>query len=400
MAGTRIMQQLAKVVTEASAAGSALPFRFRFAVRNPLSIKLPDGVDGDAVALDFGDPATFEACLSGVERAFILFHPMNAASMPPFFDACREYGIKHAVMMTVMHADTTTQLPHHTAEKQFIAALKKSSSADYAEVAPLEATMDPRRPLIAVGEPELPGSASAAAGAESAPAAPAVSASSSERPTFTLVRPSWFMENLTRPGIHLPDVLERDELYMPAGNGRVHLVHGSDVGEVVARLLVDNPEGERPHEAHCDTAYAITSAEALTFAEVSRFVCTHAYSLDSTMCTLIERYLPVRLWQVADRSRDVRGRWEADPLHQRMGCAVHLAHHSVPRAANDDGCGDGCSVLLRHRRGARRDTHPHSHGLVRGQGASALARVSRRDARNVYPVYTIQVSGWVFLCHK
>lgn len=75
MAGSRILQQLGAVVKSASDAAKPLPFRFRFAVRNPATVTVPDGVDGEAVALDFGDPSTFEACLSGVERAFILFHP-------------------------------------------------------------------------------------------------------------------------------------------------------------------------------------------------------------------------------------------------------------------------------------------------------------------------------------
>lgn len=289
--------------------------------------------------------------------------------MPPFFDACRSYGVKHVVMMTVMHADTMTMLPHHKAERQFIAALTKASSAAYNEVSPLAHTLEPLRPLVAAtdaGDEPASEAAATESAAESAPVSPG-------RPTFTLVRPSWFMENLTRPGIHLPDILETDELYMPAGTGRVHLVHGSDVGEVVARLLVDNADGERPHAAHCDTAYAITSAQALTFAEVSGGQAVRTLVGGSAACCFgISALLIVcpSVWCVADRGGAVGRCGQTHPIHKRMGGAVCVAHHAQTRPADDASYGHDAAVQLGHCWWQRGDTHADGQGLIWGPRAA------------------------------
>lgn len=206
-----------------------------------------------------------------------------------------------------MHADSMTALPHHTAEKQLIAACAGDSGA-IKEVVPVPHTDAPsatlalwdeedlsihHAPITALSDEDRAAPTPAAHKDEAAPrsyaaaaaAAPAKSheprgaaspdasaeasdSSSDTGMTYTAVRPAWFMENLTRPGIHLPDIREHSQLYMPAGNGRVHLVHGSDVGEVIARLCLNNPEGPRPLPDHLGKAYALTGTQLLTFTEV------------------------------------------------------------------------------------------------------------------------------------
>ncbi|KAA0172778.1 hypothetical protein FNF27_05758 [Cafeteria roenbergensis] len=307
MAGTRVLEQMVALTLASRRAGRPLPFTLRAAVRDPSSAIFPDGMKGvESKRLDMLDSATYGEALEQVERVFVLFHPMFSKAIPGFLDACREARVRHVVMMTVMHADSMTALPHHTAEKQLIAACAGDSGA-IKEVVPVAHTDTPSATLAlwegedlsihhaavtTLSDEDRAAPAAAAAMGEAAPrsyaaAAAAAAPAESHKPgeadasaeasapasdpgmTYTAVRPAWFMENLTRPGIHLPDIREHSQLYMPAGDGRVHLVHGSDVGEVIARLCLNNPEGPRPLPDHLGKAYALTGTQLLTFSEIA-----------------------------------------------------------------------------------------------------------------------------------
>jgi len=304
MAGTRVLEQAVRLVRASREAGHPLPFTIRAAVRDPAAIRFPGGFAGEACGLDMSKPESFSAALKDVERVFVLYHPMYGVSVPPFLDACRDAGVKHVVMMTVrvcghddgmacqnlrpvphaarllhqrfgaqvMHADTLTVVPHHKAEKQLRAACA-GDSTDFAAIEPLPGKLESDDGDLRLWEDEAidtvpDDTAGAGDSGDDAPDAGRLPPDDGLGMTFTLIRPSWFMENLARPGIHLPDIVESDLLYMPAGSGRVHVVHGSDVGEVIARLCMNEPGAVRPRAAHCGQAYALTGSERPSFEEV------------------------------------------------------------------------------------------------------------------------------------
>jgi nucleoside-diphosphate-sugar epimerase len=70
------------------------------------------------------------------------------------------------------------------------------------------------------------------------------------------------MQNLSTT--HRADIRECGELLVPAGRGRTSFIDVRDIAEVAAQVLT-----ERGHEQQ---AYALTGAEALTYAEVARIM--------------------------------------------------------------------------------------------------------------------------------
>lgn len=79
--------------------------------------------------------------------------------------------------------------------------------------------------------------------------------------SYTMLRPSFFMQNLTGPN-HAPDIREKDIIDVPAGHGRTSFIHTRDIGEVAAACLA-HPQ------AHAGKAYMLTGREALTYEEVA-----------------------------------------------------------------------------------------------------------------------------------
>lgn len=77
---------------------------------------------------------------------------------------------------------------------------------------------------------------------------------------YTLLRPAYFMQNFNTT--LRPDVVGRRQIFLPAGQARFTLIDARDIGRVAAEVLV------RP-ASHAGQAYALTAAEALTFAEMS-----------------------------------------------------------------------------------------------------------------------------------
>jgi uncharacterized protein YbjT (DUF2867 family) len=67
------------------------------------------------------------------------------------------------------------------------------------------------------------------------------------------------MQNLSMT--HRADICERDEIYVPAGNGRTNFVDVADIGEAAAVVLTS--------PGHDARAYEITGSEALTYVQVA-----------------------------------------------------------------------------------------------------------------------------------
>ncbi|WP_437279746.1 NAD(P)H-binding protein [Sorangium sp. So ce375] len=107
---------------------------------------------------------------------------------------------------------------------------------------------------------------SASAVAEGGPGLGVVHRALRERaPEWTVLRPSWFMQNFIDPRHpHAAAIAGRGELATATGGGRVGFVDAEDIAEVAARALLD----DAPH----DTAHVITGPEALGYDDVAAIV--------------------------------------------------------------------------------------------------------------------------------
>ncbi|GLP82913.1 NAD(P)H-binding protein [Mycobacterium antarcticum] len=163
----------------------------------------------EAVTLDFLDPTTWPSALADVDCLFLLFPlPGNTAARTaiiPFIQAADRAGCRHVVYVSVCGADRARFIPHYKVE----AALRASSM------------------------------------------------------TWTVLRCSFFMQNLHRavstPGT---DIVERSELFIPAGSGRTTFIDARDAAEVAAVAL------RAPHD-HRNAVYHLTGPAALSMAEVA-----------------------------------------------------------------------------------------------------------------------------------
>ncbi|WP_224240088.1 NmrA family NAD(P)-binding protein [Hyalangium gracile] len=81
-------------------------------------------------------------------------------------------------------------------------------------------------------------------------------------PEWTVLQPSWFMQNFVSPGHHHGASLQRDGLLMTStGEGRVGFVDAQDIAEVAVRALAD--------ESSHDTAHVITGPQALRYDDIA-----------------------------------------------------------------------------------------------------------------------------------
>jgi len=169
------------------------------------AVREPADEEGEAVAFDFRDPATWRTAARGCDRLFLLRPPAIAdvkQTLNPFVDVAREEGIDHVVFLSVAGAGDNRFIPHHAVEQH----LAERSAA------------------------------------------------------WTSLRVGFFAQNLQ--DAYLDDIRDRDRLYVPVDDGEAAFVDLRDVAEVVAEVLRD----PRPHAA---SAYHLTGRAALSFDEVA-----------------------------------------------------------------------------------------------------------------------------------
>ena len=77
---------------------------------------------------------------------------------------------------------------------------------------------------------------------------------------WTFLRPSFFMQNLSTT--HAAEIRDRNEIFVPAGNGKTNFVDARDVGEAAAHMLA-NPG------KHLMRAYDLTGPASFTYDEVA-----------------------------------------------------------------------------------------------------------------------------------
>ncbi len=173
----------------------------RAAARNPDQVTSVWGRAVEAIAFDFGEPATWSAAYHQVETAYLMRPPHIsniARDMQPSLEAMEAAGVKHVVLLSVLGAEDMPWVPHAKIE----AWLKASSMS------------------------------------------------------WTFIRPSFFMENLS--GVHAPAIAVQREIIVPAGRGKTSFVAASDVAAVTAAALL------KPDQ-HRNRAWAPTGSEALSY---------------------------------------------------------------------------------------------------------------------------------------
>ena len=159
---------------------------------------LPD--DAELVRFDFEKPETWGRAFEDIDALFLVRPPEMARvhrHITPAIDAAERVGIEHVVFLSVLGAEKNPLLPHRRIERH------------------LQGT-------------DL---------------------------TYTFLRASFFMQNFHV--VHRAEITERNELFVPAGDGKTSFVDARDVAAVGVEALVD--------PVHRNRAYDVTGPEALTY---------------------------------------------------------------------------------------------------------------------------------------
>jgi uncharacterized protein YbjT (DUF2867 family) len=182
---------------------------FRVAAHTPEKILQLYGEKVSSARLDFDDAATWTGALEGVSILFLVCPQPDPQTirtqMLPFIDTAVQAGCQHIIYQSVPGADHVKILPHYQIERH----IEKSGIS------------------------------------------------------FTFLRPSYFMQNfLRKASTHGVDIATRQEIFIPAGKGRISLVDARDVAAVVVKICEDP-------SAYKDQGYYLTGSEALNMGEIA-----------------------------------------------------------------------------------------------------------------------------------
>lgn len=189
--------------------GQQEPFRVFAAVRNKKSANAIDmefpGIG--TVEFDFTDPSTFQTALRDIDCLFLLRPPQLADIniFTPLISKAKENNVKEIVFLSVQGAEKSKVIPHNKIETLIL-----ESGINY-----------------------------------------------------IFVRPSYFMQNLTTT--LLPDIINRKEIFLPAGKGKFNWVDVDNIAETCAILM------NRFNE-YSNTSYEITGYENLDFYTVTQMI--------------------------------------------------------------------------------------------------------------------------------
>jgi uncharacterized protein YbjT (DUF2867 family)/glyoxylase-like metal-dependent hydrolase (beta-lactamase superfamily II) len=178
------------------------PVAVRVASRSPEEVDGSTDTEREVVEFDLARPETWGPALDGVDRLFLLLPP--AAGVGPvreFVDAAARVGVERVVFLSIVGAEKLPVLPHRRLERHL-----ERGGLDW-----------------------------------------------------TFLRASYFMQNLS--GIHRPEIVDRDELFVPAGDGELSFVDARDVADVAATVLTKS--------GHAGRAYDLTGPAALDFRTVA-----------------------------------------------------------------------------------------------------------------------------------
>ncbi|RLM32964.1 SDR family oxidoreductase [Haloarcula sp. Atlit-120R] len=176
----------------------------RAGVRNPERANEQFVSDVECVAFDFHKPETWGAAFADVDAMFLIRPPSVSRvkrHLTPAVDAAARVGVDHVVYLSVLGAEKNPLLPHHRIED----ALRETDV------------------------------------------------------TYTFLRASFFMQNLSE--VHREDIVDRDEIFVPAGDGTTSFVDARDIAAVAVAALTE--------PGHENRAYDVTGPEALTYDDVA-----------------------------------------------------------------------------------------------------------------------------------
>jgi uncharacterized protein YbjT (DUF2867 family) len=155
--------------------------------------------------LDFEQPDSFDEALKQIDVVFLMRPPHLAdvnTYFAPFIDSCGRASVKHIVFLSVQGAEDVPFIPHAKIEK----LIQQSAM------------------------------------------------------TYTFIRPSYFMQNLTTTLRN--DIVQDHRIFLPAGKAPFLWVDVADIGRAIAVVLTDWKE-------HQNRAYTITGTELRTFGQVA-----------------------------------------------------------------------------------------------------------------------------------
>ena len=168
----------------------------------------------DVVLFDFARPETVAPALTGVSRVLLVRPPALAdveKYFRPFVQAMKQAGVQQVVFLSLEGVENNSLTPHHKIE----ALIREVGGQKAAS------------PTLRLG--------------------------------YTMLRPGFFMQNLTTT--HLAEIRDRSEIFVPAGNGRTNFVDVSDIAAVAAQALATGQ--------HLNAALTLTGSEALTYSEIA-----------------------------------------------------------------------------------------------------------------------------------
>ncbi|HWI64713.1 MAG TPA: SDR family oxidoreductase [Symbiobacteriaceae bacterium] len=179
----------------------------RAAVYNVAKARQVLGEGIEYAAFDFERPETYAAALQGVKRFYLMRPPQITDTrrlINPVIDAAKAAGVEQIVFLSLMGADKNKFVPHAKVEEH----------------------------LLTAGVP------------------------------YTLLRPTYFMQNLT--SVYGNWIRQHGELPIPTGQGKTSWIDARDIAAVAARVLTSDGHGNK--------AYTLTGSEALSFGTVAQIM--------------------------------------------------------------------------------------------------------------------------------
>jgi uncharacterized protein YbjT (DUF2867 family) len=179
---------------------------------DPARLQRVLGAGADTRHLDLTDPRTYRAAVQGARGLFLLRPPPIAnvrETLNLLIDEAVAAGVEQVTFLSVDGADRQRWVPHHAVEEHLLRRDGRDLSA-------------------------------------------------------TILRPGFFAQNLG--DAYATDIRDRDEIYVPAGGGRVSFVDVRDVAELAASTFVDASLRRQ--------AWTLTGPAAVSFDDVAAALTT------------------------------------------------------------------------------------------------------------------------------
>jgi len=160
---------------------------------------------------DFTDIKSFKPALSVCDVLFLLRPPQISRVekyFKPLIDTCKSATVRHIVFLSVQGVEKSKIIPHHKIEKLIV-------------------------------DSEIP---------------------------YTFLRPAYFMQNFTTTLRN--DLVNKRQIYLPAGNAKFTLIDVRDIGSVAASVVSNVSQ-------HVNKSYELTCKEKLNFLQMAKKLSEH-----------------------------------------------------------------------------------------------------------------------------